>query len=264
MENTSVVEALKAAGLYRETGRIEEQMLISILPNGERKEHKMSEIDYLDLKIFADELDIALKLQNPYVQSLFAKNAVNLASLIRGVNVETASGFKGSVGAGRQLDCLLLRAEQFQNPDVPPAPGVVVPTFRTSWIRTITAAMAAAGPTNFIEDDTAGVAHGTELAMAVDEGLAILGFVNPGTTLYVDAIQVDYLAQAYNIQNLDFELANPMVGDAICELKQPLFIYPRESARVRVKYYRSGVADELRPVGIWCKMSSNMRLLLSS
>ncbi|GAH99980.1 unnamed protein product, partial [marine sediment metagenome] len=46
----------------------------------------------------------------------------------------------------------------------------------------------------------------------------------------------------------------PMVGDAICELKQPLFIYPRESARVRVKYYRAGVSDELRPIGLWVKM----------
>jgi len=32
---TSVVESLKAAGLYKETGRIEEQMLKTILPNGE-------------------------------------------------------------------------------------------------------------------------------------------------------------------------------------------------------------------------------------
>ena len=265
MENTSVAEALKACiqkdgkGLYRETGRLEEEMLISILPNGETKEHKMSEINFLDIKIFADELDIALKLQNPYVQSLYAKNAESLVSLIRGVNVETASGFKGTVGAGRQLDCLLLRAEQFQDPDV-----AVWPTYRTSWIRNITAPMAAAGPTNFIERAVGAVAHGEELPMAVDEGFALLGFADPATTLCVDAIQIDYLAQAYNIQNLDFELANPFVGDAVCELKQPLFIYPRESARVRVKYYRVGASEELRPIGLWVKMSSNMRALLTS
>ncbi len=259
MNNTSVAETLKAAGLYKETGRIQEEMLISILPNGESKEHKMSEINYLDIKIFADELDIALKLQNPYVQSLYAKNAVSLVSLVRGVNVETASGFKGAVGAGRQLDCLLLRAEQFQDPDIFP----IVPTYRTSWIRNITAAMAAAGPTNFIEDDTAGVAAGTELAMAVDEGFALVGFVDPAAALCVDAVQIDYLAQAYNIQNLDFELTDPFAGSPICELKQPLFIYPRESARVRVKYYRAG-QDELRPIGLWVKMSSSLRALLTS
>ena len=263
MENTSVVEALRAAGLYKETGRIEEQMLITILPNGERREHKMAEIDYHDLKIFADELDIALKLQNPYVQSLFAKNALGMANLVRVVNVETASGFKGSVSAGRQLDAILLRAEQFQDPDVPPV-GPVVPNYRTSWIRTITAAMAAAGPTDFIEDDTPTVAHGTELAMAVNEGLCILGFVNPGATLYVDAVQITKIGILQNIQNLDFELANPFVGDAVCELKQPLFVYPRESALVTVKYYRAGVADELRPIGLWVKMSSNLRALLTS
>jgi len=258
MENTSVVEALKAAGLYKETGRIEEQMLKSILPNGEVREHKMAEIDYLDLKIFADEIDIALKLQNSYVQSLLAKNAVGLVDLIRIVNVETASGFKGAVGSGRQLDAILLRAEQFQDPDVG-----VWPTPRTSWIRNITAAMAAAGPTNFIERGTGALAHGEELPMAVDEGLVILGFANPAAALCVDAVQITYLAQAYNIQNLDFELTDTFTGSPICELKQPLYIYPRESALGTVKYYRSG-SDELRPIGIWVKMSSNLRAPLTS
>jgi len=256
---TSVVEALKAAGLYKETGRIEEQMLKSILPNGEVREHKMAEIDYLDIKIFADELDIALKIQNPLVQGLFAKNAAGLVELMRVVNVETASGFKGAVGSGRQLDAILLRAEQFQDPDIFP----IVPTFRTTWIRNITAAMAAAGPTVFIEDDTAAAAAGTELAMATTEGLALLGFANPAAALCVDAAQITYIAQAYNIQNLDFELANPFIGDSICELKQPLFIFPQETAAVNVKYYRAGI-DELRPIGLWVKMAINLRALLTS
>lgn len=247
---TSVVEALKAAGLYKETGRIEEQMLISILPNGERREHKMAEIDYLDIKIFADELDIALKLQNPYVQSLFAKNAQGLANLLRTVNVETASGFKGAVGSGRQLDDILLRAEQFQNP------GAGATTPRTSWIR----AIALAANVVFIQStaDT-----GAELAMATTEGLAILGFANPAAALCVDAVQISYLAQLANIQNLDFEMANPFIGDSICELKQPLYIYPQESASITVRYYRAGT-DELRPIGIWVKMAQNLRTLASS
>jgi len=254
---TSVVETLKAEGLYKDTGRIEEQMLKTILPNGEVREHKMAEIDYLDLKIFADELDIALKLQNRLVQSLFAKNAVGLVNLIRVVNVETASGFKGAVSAGRQLDTILLRAEQFQDPDV--AVGGAAGR-RTSWIRTI----AAAATANFIERDYAfATAHGQPLLMAVDEGIALLGFANPAAALCVDAVQITYLAQAYNIQNLDFELANPFIGDAICELKQPLFLYPREDALVQVRYYRAGT-DDLRPIGLWVKMASNLRALATS
>ena len=101
MANISVVEALKAAGLYQETGRIEKQTVKTITANGEVKQHEMSEMDYLDIKTFADEIDIALKLQNPLVQELFAKNAVGMINLIRAVNVETSSGFKGSVGSGR-------------------------------------------------------------------------------------------------------------------------------------------------------------------
>jgi len=255
---TSVVEALKAAGLYKETGRIEEQMVKTITANGEIREHKMSEIDYLDIKTFADEMDIALTLQNEYVQSLYAKNAAGLVNLIRAVNVESASGFKGSVGSGRQLDALMLRAEQFQDPDI-----AAWLTARTTWIRNITAAMVAAGPTNFIERGAGAIAHGEELPMATTEGFALLGFANPAAALCVDAVQVTYIAQAYNIQNLDFEMANPFVGDSIVELKQPLYIFPQETALVNVKYYRPGI-DELRPIGLWVKMSSNLRLLLSS
>lgn len=249
--NTSVIESLKLAGLYKEAGRIEEQMLVSILPNGERREHRMAEIDYLDLKIFADELDIALRLQNPLVQELFAKNAVPLANLIRVIDVETASGFKGAVGSGRQLDAILLRAEQFQDP------GAGAAVRRTSWIRNVVAAANIA----FIQDATD---TNAELAMAVNEGLAILGFANPAAQLCVDAIQVSYLAQLCNIQNLDFELANPFIGDSIVELKQPIFIYPSETFLTWVRYYRVGTSDELRPIGLWVKMSSLLRNLITS
>lgn len=249
MANTSVVEALKAAGLYKETGRIVEGMLKTILPNGEVKEHKMSEMDYLDLKTFGDELDIALKIQNPRVQELFAKNAVGLANLVRAVNVETASGFKGTVGAGRQLDSIMLRAEHFQ------LPGAGAGVRRASWVYA-----CVLGNIAFIQSlaDT-----NAELVMPTTEGFALLGFANPSATLGVDACNITYLAQAYNVQNLDFELANPFVGDAICELKQPLYIFPQESAAVWVRYYQA-VNDELRPIGLWIKMSSILRTLATS
>ena len=99
--------------------------------------------------------------------------------------------------------------------------------------------------------------------MADEEGLAILGFANPAAALCVDAVQITYTAQAYNIQNLDFELVNPFVGDVLVELKQPLLVFPKETALVNVKYYRAGI-DELRPIGLWVKMSSNLRALLTS
>jgi hypothetical protein len=251
---TSVVKALQAANLYKDTGRIQEQMLISILPNGERKEHKMSEIDYADVKIFADELEIALQLENEYVQSLFAKNAVGLVNLIRVINVETASGFKGAVGSGRQLDTLLLRAEQTQNPDLA---GVGA---RASWIRIIG---AAASLQFLVQPDALGANTHGDLTMALTEGIAVLGFANTAAMPCIDAVQTTYLAQAKNIQNCDFELANPFVGDAIQELKEPLYIYPQESGRIDARYYRAGT-DETRPIGLWVKMSQNLRNLAIS
>jgi len=261
MANTSVVEALRAANLYKEAGRIQEEMVKTLTANGEIKEHKMAEIDYLDVKTFADELDIALQLQNPRVQELYAKNAVGMVNLMRAVNVESASGFKGSVGAGRQLDAIILRAEQFQDPDV--AVGGLAGR-RASWIRNIPAALVALAAPNFIEANWGAAGpHGVELPMATTEGFALLGFANPAALACVDTVQITYIGQAYNIQNLDFELANPFVGDAIVEMKQPLYIFPQESALVTVNYYRVG-SDELRPIGIWVKMSQNLRLLASS
>ncbi len=250
----SVVEALKAQNLYKETGRIEEQMAVTITASGAEKEHKLAEIDYLDLKTFADEMDIALKLQNPYVQSLYAKNAKMLVDLIRAVNVESGSGFKGAVGSGRQLDALMLRAEQFQDPDEG------ADTARASWVRVIA---AAGGQGNFIVDPTEEDGEKVALEMANEEGLAILGFANPASSPVVDAVKITYVAQAYNIQNLDFELANPFVGDALVELKQPLFIFPKEEALVEVRYFDDG-EDHLRPIGLWVKMSSALRNLASS
>lgn len=251
---TSVVEALRTANLYKESGRIQEEMLKTITPTGETREHKMAEMDYFDLKIFADEIDIALKLQNPLVQSLFAKNAVGMANLIRAINTQTASGFKGSNGSGRQLDFLLLRAEQFQNPD---AAGIAV---RTSWIR----AIGAAATLQFMtaQDALGANTHG-DLTMTQWEGLCVFGFANPAAAPCIDAIQNTYLAQAYNVQNADFELANPFIGDSICELKQPLYLYPQESGRIDARYYRAGT-DETRPIGIWVKMSQNLRALATS
>ena len=253
--NMSVVEALRAAGLYKATGRIQEEMLKTITPTGQEREHKMAEMDYFDLKIFADEMDIALRLQNPLVQSLFAKNAVGLVNLIRVINVESASGFKGSNGSGRQLDSLLLRAEHFGNPDLANSA-----TLRTSWIRAVGVGLNVQF---MIAQDALGANTHGDLTMTQWEGIAIFGFANPAAAPCVDAFQNTYLAQAYNVQNADFELANPFIGDAICELKQPLYLYPQESGRIDVRYYRAG-NDELRPIGIWVKMSQNLRALATS
>lgn len=253
MLQTSVVETLKAKGLYRSEGRLLEQMLKSVLPNGEIREHKLSEIDYKDIQIFADELDVALQLQNAYVQSLFAKNAEGLVNLIRVVNVETTQGFKGAVGAGRQLDCLLLRAEQTQNPD---AAGIAA---RASWIRNV-----VIGNFQFLcQPDALGANTHADLAIALTEGIAVLGFADTAALPGINAIQVTYLAQQKNIQNLDFEFANPFIGDAIVEMKEPLYIYPNETGRIDARYYRA-VPDETRPIGLWVKMSQNLRALATS
>ncbi len=243
---TSVVEALKAAGLYRETGRIQEQMLKTLTATGETKEHKMAEMDYLDIKTFADELDVALKHENPLIQTLFTKNALGLVNLIRVINVESASGFKGSVGSGRQLDALLLRAEQFYLDGVR----------RSTWER----AIDEADDLYFLEG---AAGSGEDLTMEDEEGIAVLGFVNFAELPCCSAWQLTYLAQAANVQVLDFGITDYQNAYPLLELKQPLFLYPKESITSQVRYFRAGT-DELQPIGLWIKMSSNLRTLESS
>ncbi len=98
----SVVSVLNAKGLYKSTGRMTAATLKTLVPTGEVRDHDMAEIDFADIQIFADELDIALKLENPIFQSLFEKNAESLVNLVRVVNTETMQGFKGFAGSGRQ------------------------------------------------------------------------------------------------------------------------------------------------------------------
>ena len=217
----------------------------------------MSEITFSDLKIFFDELDIALRLQSPYIQNLYAKNAKQLAQLVRVVNYNTRSGFKGAVGSGNQLDAVLFRAEQFQDPDVNG------PTPRLSWVRNLPSLNCAPpAPGNFIENIWV-AAHGVPLAAANTEAIALLGFANTAAAPCNSAYQLQYLGVNFNVQNLGFELANFVYGEAVVELKQPLFIYPGENALVTVRYYQNG-SDELRPIGLWIKTATNLRALATS
>jgi hypothetical protein len=246
--------------IYQDSkGKLPQQDLITVRPDGSEFTHLMAEITFSDLKIFFDELDIALRLQDPFIQNLYAKNAKQLAQLVRVVNYNTRSGFKGAVGSGNQLDAVLLRAEQFQDPDVNAA------TARTTFVRNLPSLNCVPPATgNFIEAVwTAALGHGQPLAAANNEAIALLGFDNTAAAPCNSAYQLQYLGVNFNVQNLGFELNNGVFGDNIVELKQPLFIYPGENALVTVRYYQNG-SDELRPIGLWVKTATNLRSMIAS
>jgi len=262
---TSVVEALKRTAKYGvvvngknqiigSAQKIGQENLKTTLPNGETREHIMGEISGEDIAIFGSELDIAMKLLNPFVQSLFAKNAENLVHLMRGVQYQTRSGFKGTTGSGNALDAILLRAEQTQDPDS------AVVLARTSWQRTI----AAASTLQMVcAADALGANAHAALTMALTEGFALLGWVNPAAIPCTSAFAVQYLGVNYNVQNLAFENADIDYGYPLIELKQPLFIWPGETGLVTVRYFQAGI-DNLTPVGLWIKTANNLRALATS
>ena len=271
MDN-SVIETLKAVGLYKTpvlqpdgtykpAGRMAEQTLKTTLPDGQVTEHSMAEIDYADLVTLADELDIMLEQENPWIQALFAKNAVAIANAVRVVNVDSASGFKGAVGSGRQLDILRFRPEQFQDPAV-----AAVAQARLTWARAMGLVVPPVGYTGEIicAPAVAGDVvdtHGA-LTMGTTEALLIFGFANPSWTPCTSAIQITYLARQYNIQNAGFDLTQVWEHFPLLELKEPFILYPREDGRVQARYYQNGT-DEIQPVGLWIKMSQNMRSLIT-
>lgn len=255
--NTSMVEALKAKNLYASSGQLGSAQLVVRQPSGKERQYTMEQMDYNDIKIFADEFDVELEQQNPYYSAIFAKNAEGIVNLIRAVNYYSTSGFKGNTGAGRQLDAVLMRAEQTQDPD---QGGIAA---RTSWIRTI----GAAGTLQYLcQPDALGANIHAALAIQSaihPEGIFIGGFSNGGASPCIDAIQMVYLADTYNIQNLDFDYVNPEVGDSFVELKQPLFLFPNETILISMRYYKPGI-DETRTIGCWIKMASDLRALATS
>ena len=260
--NNSVVATLQAAGLYKDSGRMAEQTLKTILPDGQVTEHVMAEIEYADLVTLADELDILIAQENPWIQALFAKNAVAIANAVRAVNMESGSGFKGAVGGGRQLDILRFRPEQFQDPSV-----AAVAQARLTWARAMALVPGVGvGYTGEIicAPAVAGDAvdtHGA-LTMGTTEALLIFGFANPSWTPATSAIQITYIARQYNIQNADFDLAQVWDHFPLIELKEPLIVYPRETIRIEARYYQNAT-DEIQPVGLWIKMSQNIRSLIT-
>ncbi len=257
--NNSVVQTLQAAGLYKESGRMAEQTLKTTLPDGQITEHLMAEIEYKDLMTMADELEIMIAQENPWIQALYAKNAVAIVNAIRVVNVESASGFKGAVGSGRQLDILRFRPEQFQDP------AIAAPTARLTWLRNIAGVVPPVGWTGeLIAGTTPAVIDGhIALVMGTTEAILVFGFANPSWVPATSAIQITYLARQYNIQNADFNLAQVWEHFPLIELKEPFILYPREDGRVWARYYQNG-ADEIQPVGLWIKMSQNLRALATS
>ncbi len=235
---------------------IQEQTLSTVRPDKQTITHTMGLTDRYDIKIFADDLETKLQTYNPFVKYLFAKRAVALVNLMRGVNYYSKAGFKGAISSGgNALDFMLLRAEQFSDPTI------VAATLRTSWM----ALPGAAGSLQFIiANDAGGIGVKGPLvarsAVPNSEAIAILAFANPASDPCVSGIQPTYNTVVYDVQNLSYELTDDEYGYPIIELAQPLFIWPGESASISVRYFKAG-RDELQPIGMWIKTSTNMAVL---
>lgn len=246
--NRLMRDALAAAGYYQK-GKTEDELKKNfydketIVLNG--KSYDLAAIAHWDCNIFADEMDNILSRQNPAIHDLFSVSALTLLNAIRMVNINSKQGYKGQGASGNELDCTLFMARQFYDPDNSASK-------RTSWVRTI----GSTGSKNFFE----GTTSGAELTMGEEEAMVWLGMYNPALLPCVDSIQINMNTTPYDIQSLDFEQVQEEMGDPIIPLREPWTLPPEQSAEMLAYYYRTGT-DEMRPLGIWIKMSRNLRTL---
>lgn len=247
-QDQKVLAALRDAEYYRDgdNDTLKNQFMEEQTITLAGKSYTLSKISYLDVKIFALEMDSILVNQNPLIHEIYAKYATNIFDLIRMVNLNSKQGFKGALASGNELDVTLFNARQFYDPDNST-------NKRVSWVRTV-----ATAPTTlqYFEGATAGV----ELTMGEEEGMLWLAFYNPATQSCVDAFQVTMNTEPYDIQSLDFEQFQTYQGDPIIEFKEPWTLPPEQSGEMSAYYFRNGT-DEMRPIGVWIKMAKNLRAL---
>ena len=254
-QERKVRQVMTEAGLYKEGTK--EQLRTDFIAEEEitiaGKSYTLSKIAYLDARIFTDELDTILVQQNPLIHEIYAKNAVTLFDAVRMVNTNSKQGFKGALASGNELDFTLIMARQLQNPDIALAGR------RTSWIRTITPAMAGTVQ-QFFELDGAPTVTPTEDTMGEEEAMVWLAFYNPAQVPCIDALQIQMNTEPFDIQSLDFDQVHLQMGDVIIELKEPWTLPPEQSGLINVYYFQAGT-DEMRPLGIFIKQAKNLRTL---
>ncbi len=259
-------EALAQLGYYRRAETVEE---IAALENTYIKEatvrlgrpakdYTLAKLSNGDIKRLGDEMDTLVVNLNPIIQDLYVKNALTILNAVRMVQDNTKQGFKGSLASGNELDIEFFGPRLFQDPDA--AAG----TRRTTWVRTITAAMVAYRDCPYINDLTSpifappAVPVEVELTMVEEEALVLLGFVNDAATPCSNGFQITMNRDVYDIQDMDFEMAQPLTGTSLWEMKKPWTLPPEQSGKIEAYYYQVGT-DETRPLGIWVKQSRELR-----
>lgn len=221
------------------------------------KDYTLAKLSNADIKRLGDEMDVLVANLNPIIQDLYARNALTILNAVRMVNTETKQGFKGFLASGNELDIQFLGPRQFHDPDG------AANLARLTWARTITAAMMVApSSVAYINDMASGIwpAAEFELVMAEEEALVLLGFVNDAALPCSNGYQITMNTEPYDIEDMDFEMAQPLTGTSLWEMKRPWTLPPEQSGMVHLRYFRAA-PDECKPIGVWIHMARNMRAL---
>ena len=210
-----------------------------------------------DVARFAEEFDRKLEYMDEGLATVYAEDAPSILNLVRMVNKETADGFRGALGEGNQLDLQLSYAPTFSDPD-----EVAYTTLRTNWsrdVRTIGAKAYIYGTGN-VTPFTGVAAAAQKLTMGEEEGMRFLGFYMPADAVPHAGAWHLWKNKVKSVQTFDWKARDKESGVMISKCKQPFTMPKEHSFYINCRYDDIGI-DELMPIVVHVKMSSNMETL---
>lgn len=223
-----------------------------------------------NLKLFAEEMDTAIRNMHHAVKALIVRKALTITDAMRLANSESKSGYGGAVGGGASLYFTISWAYDFIDPDVVSDGTAVYPSSghdiaddnRRNWIRVIETVSARDSPTPFITGVVTTVGSAVDLSVAEEESMVFLGMTDKaGVDHIASAMQVVYNSDTQNYWAMNFDMLEQKDEQILVwEMPQHAIVPPEQSIQLNVRYDKRGTSY-LAPIVVRFLRSKDMRTL---
>lgn len=223
-----------------------------------------------NLKLFAEEMDTAIRNMHPAVKDLIVRKALPITDAMRLANSESKSGYGGAIGGGASLYFAISWPYDFVDPDhasdgtgVYPSSGHdIADDNRRTWTRVIETVSTRESPTPFITGVVTDVGTAVDLSLAEEESMVFLGMTDKaGADHLATAMQIVYNSDTYNYWVMNFDMLEQKDEQILVwDMPQHAIIPPEQSVQVNVRYDARGTSY-LAPVVIRFLRSKDMRTL---
>lgn len=222
------------------------------------------------VKLFAEEVDTAIRYMHPGVREIITRHAVGILDELRITDYQTNSGYGGSMGGSSSLYFTIGRAYDFINPDIVSTGAVIHPAVghgaatdnRRVWTRTRVARTVPGAPTPYVTGIVATVGTATDLRLQEEEGMIFLGLVERSdVTPMCTAMQLVYNSDTYNFWDIEWSLHEEKEQNVyVWEMPQEIKVPPEQAIQINVRYDDIGISY-MQPIVFRFLRSSDMRAL---